>query len=78
MKAASRLVPFLQVLGSSLRNNRFTQFKRILRNGLSAVIGQTTRNVGSGLSLPMLTSAGSRALLVANGEQQTWCTVGAQ
>lgn len=55
----SSLLPFLQVLGSSLRNNRLTQFTRVLRNGLSAIIGQTRRNVASGLVLPVLTSPGS-------------------
>jgi hypothetical protein len=57
--ASSRLVPFLQVLGSSLRNNRLAQFTRVFRNGLSAIIGQTRKNVASRLAVPVLTSTGS-------------------
>jgi len=56
---SSRLVPFLQVLGSSLRNNHLTQFTRVFRNGLSAIIGQARKNVRSRLAFPVLTSAGS-------------------
>lgn len=61
MNASSRLVPFLQVFGSSLRNNRFPQFKRAFLHGLSAIVRQTRKNAASGLALPMLTSAGSPA-----------------
>jgi hypothetical protein len=57
--ASSRLVPFLQVLGSSLRNNRLAQFTRVFRNGLSAIIGQTRKNVASRLAVPVLTSTES-------------------
>lgn len=59
VNATSRLVPFLQVFGSSLRNNRFPQFKRAFLHGLSAILRQTRKNAASGLALPMLTSAGS-------------------
>jgi hypothetical protein len=57
--ASSRLVPFLQVLGSSLLNNRLAQFTRVFRNGLSAIIGQTRKNVASRLAVPVLTFTGS-------------------
>src|ERR1700747_3158215 len=57
--ATSRLVPFLKVFGSSLRNNRFPHFKRAFRHGLSAIARQTRKSAPSGLSLSMLTSAGS-------------------
>lgn len=59
MNASSRLVPFLQVFGSSLRNNRFPQFKSAFLHGLSAILRQTRKNATSGLALPMLASAGS-------------------
>ena len=59
MNASSRLVPLLQVFGSSLRNNRFAQFKRAFRDGLAAILGQTRKNVNSDLALPLLTAAGS-------------------
>jgi hypothetical protein len=59
--AASRLVPFFQVLRSSLGNNRLAHFTRVFRNGLSAIVGQNGKNVSSGLALPMLASAGSSA-----------------
>ena len=59
MNASSRLVPLLQVFGSSLLNNRFPQFKRAFLHGLSAIVRQTRKNAASGLALPMLSSAGS-------------------
>lgn len=59
MNAYSRLVPFLQVFGSSLCNNRFPQFKSAFLHGLSAMVRQTRKNAASGLALPMLSSAGS-------------------
>jgi hypothetical protein len=59
INATSRLVPFLKVFGSSLRNNRFPHFKRAFLHGLSAIVRQTRKSAPSGLSLPMLTSAGS-------------------
>lgn len=58
-RASSRLVPFLQVLGSSLRNNRLAQFTRVFRIGLSAIIGQTRKNVASRPAVAMPTSTGS-------------------
>ena len=61
MNTSSRLVPFLQVFGSSLRNHRFPQFKSAFLHGLSAIVRQTRKKVASGLALPMLTSAGSPA-----------------
>lgn len=59
MNSSSRLVPFLQVFGSSLRNKRFPQFKSAFLHGLSAVLRQTRKRSAPGLALPMLTSAGS-------------------
>lgn len=59
MSTSSRLGPFLQVFGSSLRNNRFPQFKRAFLHGLSAVVRQTRKKAASGFALPMLASAGS-------------------
>ena len=57
--ASSRLAPFLQVFGSSLRNNRFPQFKSAFLHGLAAILGQTRKNLNSDLALPLLTTAGS-------------------
>jgi SAM-dependent methyltransferase len=54
-----RVMPLLRVLGSSLRNDRWQQFKHIFREGLSAIAVQTRKHVDSVLSLPILTSAGS-------------------
>jgi hypothetical protein len=54
---ALRLVSLLRVLGSSLRQNRWQQFKQVFRDGVSAIAAQRRKNVASGLTLPMLTSA---------------------
>jgi hypothetical protein len=54
-----RVMPLLRVLRSSLRNDRWQQFKHVFREGLSAIAVQTRKHVDSVLSLPILTSAGS-------------------
>jgi len=56
---ALRLVPLFRILTSSLRNDRWQEFKRVFRQGLSAIAIQTRRRVGSVLSLPVLASVGS-------------------
>lgn len=59
--SALRVIPLLRVLRSSLRNDRWEQFKRVFREGLSALVTQTRRRVDSVLALPALASAGSVA-----------------
>jgi ubiquinone/menaquinone biosynthesis C-methylase UbiE len=56
---ALRLVPLFRILTSSLRNDRWQEFKRVFREGLSAIAVQTRRRAGSVLSLPVLASVGS-------------------
>src|SRR5579863_3271729 len=56
---ALRVAPLFRVLRSSLQNARWEEFRRIFREGLSAIAVQTRRRVGSMLSLPVLASAGS-------------------
>jgi hypothetical protein len=53
-----RVIPLLRVLGSSLRNDRWEQFKRVFREGLSALVTQTRRRVDSVFALPALASVG--------------------
>jgi hypothetical protein len=50
----SRLVPFLRVLGSSLRYDRWNQFRRVFRDGLSAIAGRFPHRSKSALPLPIL------------------------
>jgi hypothetical protein len=57
--SALRVVPLFRVLRSSLQNGRWEQFKRVFREGLSAIVVQTRRRVDSVLSLPVVASAGS-------------------
>jgi hypothetical protein len=56
---ASRVLPLLRVLRSSLRNDRWDQFKRVFREGLSAIAVQARRRVGSVLAFPVVASTGS-------------------
>jgi hypothetical protein len=56
---ALRLVPLFRILTSSLRNNRWQEFNRVFREGLSAIAAQTRKRVGSVLTLPVLASPGS-------------------
>ncbi len=56
---AVRVVPLLRVLRSSLRNDRWREFTRVFREGLSALVTQTRRRVDSVLALPALASVGS-------------------
>ena len=57
--SALRVVPLLRVLRSSLRGDRWQQFKHVFREGLSAFVMQTRRRVDSVLALPVLASSGS-------------------
>ncbi len=57
--SAFRVVLLLRVLRSSLRNDRWRQFKHVFREGLSALVTHTRRRADSVLALPVLSSAGS-------------------
>lgn len=53
------LMPFLEVLRSSLRNERWQQFKQVFRDGLSAIAGQTWNHVSSAFRMHGVGSPGS-------------------
>ena len=59
MNGALCLVRLLRVLGSSLSNGRWKQFRRVFRDGLCAIAGQTPNHAASVLALPIVTSGGS-------------------
>jgi len=57
----SSALPLFRVLVSSLRNNRWQEFKRVFRESLSAISGQTGKPADRALSLAVLASGGSAA-----------------
>lgn len=58
-ESALRVMPLLRVLRSSLQDGRWTHFKSVLREGLSALLAQAHRPIDSVLRLALLPSAGS-------------------
>ena len=56
---ASRVAPLLRIVGSSVRNDRWRQFKQVFCEGLSALMAQARSQVNLLLSFPFLASAGS-------------------
>ena len=55
-------LPLFRILVSSLQNSRWQEFKRVFRESLSAIGGQTGEHADSVLALPVPASAGSATM----------------